>query len=177
MENLKKKCKDLWAKLKTVKHIELVLAVGAICILVVVYISVTQFTDKTSAVTQSAPSLQTAATGGDITTEVESKLEAILSKIEGAGEVKVMITFKSTPEIKTANTVNEHTAGGATVTTLQPVFTNGSVVILAEEMPEIEGVIVVAKGGGDMKTKLRIIQACQAVLDLKGKTIEVFPMG
>ena len=44
-----------------------------------------------------------------LTAEVERKLTEVLSQIDGAGKVKVMITYSSSPEKIIANTKSTHT--------------------------------------------------------------------
>ena len=75
---------------------------------------------------------------------------AILSQIEGAGRVSVMITYEK----------NDYAAEASAE---------------AGE-PKIKGVIIVAEGAQDVAVRLNLIRAAQTVLDIKSDTIEVFVM-
>ena len=160
MVNINKKLKEVWGKLKTIKHIEVILAIAAICVIIVLYVTVTAFTDKSA---NAGTGAQTTSTGtqkpasADGATELETRLEAVLSKIEGAGRVSVMLTFKE------VNGTIDALSGFAGLST-------------GGGAQEITGVVIVAEGGADMKTKLRLIQAAQTVLNVKSSAVLVLPM-
>ena len=97
---------------------------------------------------------------------LENKLSQILSKIEGAGEVKVMITVESGMEIITAN---EEESG-------KPILVNGKVVILKEMYPKVKGVLIVAKGADSIKVKMELLNATVALLDVDSNCVEIFTM-
>lgn len=123
---------------------------------------------------------------------LENDLSSILSKIQGAGRVSVMITLKSGTEIIPAKdesisdkvTNEKDTSGGTRVinektTDDKVVFTaaqggNSKPLIIKEINPEIKGVIVVAEGAKDSKVKLKISQAVQTVLDIPAYRVTVY---
>ncbi|HYF75414.1 MAG TPA: stage III sporulation protein AG [Candidatus Nitrosocosmicus sp.] len=123
---------------------------------------------------------------------LENDLSTILSKIQGAGRVSVMITLKSGTEIIPAKdesvsdkvTNEKDTSGGTRVinektTDDKVVFTaaqggNSKPLIIKEINPEIKGVIVVAEGAKDSKVKLKISQAVQTVLDIPAYRVTVY---
>jgi stage III sporulation protein AG len=123
-------------------------------------------------------------TASDYVSELERDLSSILSKIQDAGRVSVMITLKSGSEIIPAKdesisdkvTNEKDTSGGTRIinektTDDKVVFTaaqggNSKPLIIKEINPEIQGVIVVAEGAKDSRVKLKISQAVQTVLDL-----------
>lgn len=137
----------------------------------------------TSSATKSANSESVNFTTGlEYIKEIESKLNSVVSNIKGAGNVKVMISISSSPELKVAENVEEKTvstsSGSTTVTTTEPIIveTNGkdSPLILKETLPEINGVIVVSSGASDVKVKLDIITAVSTALGIKSNIVEVF---
>jgi stage III sporulation protein AG len=120
--------------------------------------------------------------------DLESKLESILSKIDGAGEVDAMITFKSGAQIEPAynsNSTKEETTekdsqgGERTVTTSSENKTmitsseNKPVVIKTSEA-EIKGVIVVSSGASDPVVKERLYSAVQTALQVSGHQVEIY---
>lgn len=179
MEEFKNKIKRLIAKLKTIKNIEIIIGIVIICIVALIYSTVTVNKGKTP----KAETVKETESSG-ITAEIEKKLEEILSEIKGAGKVKVMITYETTAELVTAGTVNTHTnssAGGATKTeTITPIIVNNNgkseLIILKEIMPEIEGVIIVAEGASDIRVRMELMRAARAVLDIDANAIEIFAM-
>lgn len=167
------KLKQIFAKIKSVKNIEIIIGLVIIAVMIIIYSNVSAAKEKTEA-----------ASGGDVTlTEnLETRLAEILGEIEGAGEVKVMITFAGTGDKVTAETTNTHTtttngstsSTTTTTTTSSPILSGSDVVILQEKMPEIKGVIVVAEGAGDMKVKLKLMQATATVLGINANSIQIF---
>ena len=85
----------LFKKLKSIKHIEIILAVLFGLIILLVYFSSTSTSVSTSKATISSSSQVS-----QYTNEVERKLESLLSEISGAGNVKVMVMCESNTELK-----------------------------------------------------------------------------
>lgn len=131
-------------------------------------------------------------TASDYVSELEGDLSSILSKIQDAGRVSVMITLKSGSEIIPAKdesisdkvTNEKDTSGGTRIinektTDDKVVFTaaqggNSKPLIIKEINPEIQGVIVVAEGAKDSRVKLKISQAVQTVLDIPAYRVTVY---
>ncbi|KUO71062.1 MAG: hypothetical protein APF77_05010 [Clostridia bacterium BRH_c25] len=131
-------------------------------------------------------------TSPDFVRGLENELSSILSKIQGAGRVSVMITLKSGREIIPAKdesisdkvTNEKDTSGGTRIinektTDEKVVFTaaqggSSKPLIIKEINPEVKGVIVVAEGAKDSKVKLRISQAVQTVLDIPAYRVTVY---
>lgn len=125
------------------------------------------------------------------TNELETKLENILSKIQGVGEVNVFINYSESSEIvpmynenkKTSNTQETDTSGGTRVTQQE----DSQKEIIYEEKnntkspitqrvvePKIEGAIITAKGASNADVKTNIIQAVEAATGLATHKIQVF---
>lgn len=131
-------------------------------------------------------------TASDYVRELENDLASILSKIQGAGRVSVMVTLNSGTEIIPAKdesisdkVTNENDTSGGTRTINEKttddkvVFTaaqggNSKPLIIKEINPEIKGVIVVAEGAKDSKVKLTISEAVQTVLDIPAYRVTVY---
>jgi stage III sporulation protein AG len=131
-------------------------------------------------------------TASDYVSKLEGDLSSILSKIQDAGRVSVMITLKSGSEIIPAKdesisdkvTNEKDTSGGTRIinektTDDKVVFTaaqggNSKPLIIKEINPEIQGVIVVAEGAKDSRVKLKISQAVQTVLDIPAYRVTVY---
>ncbi|HBF4259564.1 TPA: stage III sporulation protein AG [Clostridioides difficile] len=120
--------------------------------------------------------------------DLESKLTAILSKIDGAGDVDVMVTFESSEEIQpafnsnnTTETTEEKDAQGGerTVTTSSEnktmIISNSSdPVVIKTTEPKIKGVIVVASGASDPSVKETLYSAVQTSLQVAGHQVEIY---
>ena len=102
------------------------------------------------------------------------RLASILSQIEGAGEVDVLVTVESDGEkvIATETTVEED----GTVVTV-PVFSGGEVVVLKEKNPAITGVLIVAEGANNLDVRFSLLEAAASVLNINQSIIKVYTKG
>ena len=128
----------------------------------------------------------TTTTTIDYSQQIESKLEKVLSNIEGAGDVSVMVTVESSPQLVIAtskeekttsnNSTNSNSNNITVVETPVIVTKNGvsSPLVLQEIQPKITGVIVVAQGANDAKVRLELLKAVQSVLNIEISCIEIF---
>ena len=115
------------------------------------------------------------------TEDTEKRLEELLSLTEGAGNVRVMITYKNNGNIVLAeNKANEESREDSSSTYRQEsnVVLNGEEqpLILSEGSPEIEGVLIVAEGGENVEVKNGLIRAAEALLGVEPHKIEVLKM-
>jgi len=121
--------------------------------------------------------------------ELETELKAILSQMQGAGAVDIMITYESTGEkvyaidVSEQSTVsNEDSQSGANkqnsnIKSDKKTITPSNTPVVAKEVyPKVKGVIVVAQGAGNAAVKQNIITAVKSVLDVPDHKISVFVM-
>lgn len=116
--------------------------------------------------------------GEDYRKQTEKRLKQILQKVEGAGNVEVMITYKSTAEqivekdvgtgekTKEETTVYENDTDGAQ-----------SPYIKMERMPKVEGIVVVAEGGNHSVVVKNITEAVSALFDVDVHKIKIVKGG
>lgn len=125
---------------------------------------------------------------------MEKRLKDILSKVNGAGSVEVMITISYGKEIviaddivKEENTSQEKDNTGGTRDSRSyseekksvmhtPQSGNTEPVILKEIEPKIEGIIIVSQGGGDIIVESNLRKAAEALFNIPAHKIEVFKM-
>ncbi len=123
--------------------------------------------------------------------ELETRLSEILSKVQGAGEVDVMVTYDSGTEKipaqdkKTNLSKTGETSGGVQAdtgdvessseeTTVMVKDGNSQTpFVIKETEPKIRGVLVVADGAGNSSVRVSIQKAVAAVLDVPVHKIEV----
>lgn len=123
----------------------------------------------------------------------ERKLEKLLERVEGIGDVKVMITLASSEERMTlqntdnteSNMIEQDSSGGSRQQD-EYSYKNENVIISKEgeetpyvvqvNSPEIEGVVVVAKGAGSGKKDTEIIEAVVALFSIEPHKIKVMKM-
>jgi len=111
-----------------------------------------------------------------------------LSLIDGAGRVRVMLTLKDhgekVVEKDTARRVDDRSDtdadAGAEDTSESTVYTkNGSAetpYVSNQLTPQVEGVLVVAQGGGNSMVKQNILQSVMALFPLEAHKITIVKM-
>ncbi|MBQ2714261.1 MAG: hypothetical protein IJF76_01335 [Clostridia bacterium] len=173
--------KSVVERIRKIKRLDVILGVGIVAI-VLFFATVSFSPSDTSPVVNS----------GSEYLQIEERLSEVLSEIDGAGRVSVMINYAGTSELITATTSN--TSEDKTVDTdtsgdrrtesktesVSPVIIqkNGedTPLIVKEVLPDIVGVIVVAQGADDMSVRIDLMQAVQTLLSVSADKVEIFTM-
>lgn len=127
----------------------------------------------------------------DYSTYLESKLVKILSKIDGVGQISVMVTLESSEEkvaatnttSTTEETVENDSEGGTREIqredlTIEVMTRSGddSLLVVKEIKPAVQGVIVVAQGANDPILKEILYEAVKTALGIQGNKVQVYSM-
>ena len=129
----------------------------------------------------------------ETTSNLETNLENILSRIQGVGEVHVFVNYSESSEVvamynensQTSTTEETDTSGGVrkiqeTDSQKEIIYqeNDGEKVPITQKViePKIEGAIITAKGASDASVKTNIIQAVEAVTGLATHKIQVFEL-
>lgn len=142
-----------------------------------------------------ASSIEEIETSSNTKTEdtTVKNLEEILTKINGVGKVKVMLTYSQTSQTvplynqdsSEKNTEENDKQGGTrkiteTDTKTEIIYQeeNGKKVPITQSIisPKIEGAIITAEGAGNASIKTNIVQAVEAVTGVATHKIQVFEM-
>lgn len=125
---------------------------------------------------------------------LEKALEEVLSSMEGAGKVKVLITMESSKEAvlekdagKQRRGITEvDSAGGSRNTTdiseqEETVYTEGqssaqTPYVKRIDAPKVQGVLVAAEGGQNAKVVKNITEAIQALFGIEAHKIKIVKM-
>ena len=134
-------------KLKNIKHIEIYITIIFAIILILIFTSSMGNKKTSSSYTKSTITEETTIT--NYVNNMEQKLEQILSKVQGASNVSVMITL----DLDNASIKDN--------------------VIQTDEFPNIKGVIIVANGVNNTQVKMNVLKAVQAVIDISSGRIEI----
>lgn len=122
--------------------------------------------------------------------DLEKRLENILGKISGVGDVSVLLTYTESSTLvpiyninSSISTVEEKdTSGGSRITETEnmqkDVITDSKSSVVTEKvvMPMIEGAIIAAEGASNASIKSNIIAAVEAVTGIATHKIQVFEM-
>lgn len=134
--------------------------------------------------------IETVNTSGDSQRkDLEKRLSEILSSIEGAGNTKVMITMANTSEKVVAKDNREENSSDKGENSLSTksvieettvsVETSGGTkepFVLSENMPKVQGALIVSEGADNVYVKGAIIEATQALLNIPSHKVAVFKM-
>jgi stage III sporulation protein AG len=161
--------KKLWGALGRYKYVLLVLAAGVVLLLL------PSGTDRQETSTQ--PAAQAAEE--DFSVEaLEEKLSDTLSQIDGAGQVRVLLTVESGMKRVFA----QDTSVNQDESSLQRenetvVISTGSgtqeTVLVQQIYPKFQGAVVVADGGDDPAVQLELTQAVAALTGLGADKISI----
>lgn len=134
---------------------------------------------------------------GDVDSYVsyyEERLKNVLEKVEGIGKVEVMITLQSSKEqvvLKDTPSEKENLnesdeAGGSRIsssekseetTVLIKNESGDSVPYVTKELEaSVEGVVVIAEGGGNGNIAVDIVEAVEVLFDVPAHKVKVLPM-
>ena len=168
----------LFSKLKTVKHIEIYIAVLACAVILLIYFSGFGGSDESEKEVEYISMNLYAA-------EMEGKLQKTLSGIAGAGDVRVMITFESgleriiaySTEEKETTTTNSNGSTTTVTVVKTPIIvgqgSNSGPILLGETLPKPLSVLVVASGASDTKVKLSLLMAVETLLKVPAGNIQI----
>ena len=178
-----------WKKLNLKdKNTWLILGIFGVLLLVIA-LPADQTGKKGSEAAQTVVEETTQQTGqeraDDATAALEKRLEETLSLIDGAGKVRVMITLKDTGEKVVEKDVTRRTdtdTGGNENSDLSQSSVyekDGSTetpYVSNEMTPQVDGVLVVAQGGGNSLVKQNILQSVMALFPLEAHKITIVKM-
>ncbi|WP_294547446.1 stage III sporulation protein AG [uncultured Pseudoflavonifractor sp.] len=106
--------------------------------------------------------------------EMERRLEQALSRVDGAGEVTVVLTVKSGARQILAQDSSRSAEESATSTV---VVSTGSgtenAVVVQQIYPQYQGALVVCPGGGDPAVCLKLMDAVSALTGLGADKISI----
>ena len=125
--------------------------------------------------------------------EIERKLEDILEKIDGAGDVKVMITYQDSgtqvvekDKNTSENSLEESDSTGGVRSTKEQQLQESTVYeeadagntpfVSKELLPKVEGILIVASGGDNQKVKQNISEAVLALFQVESHRIKIVKM-
>ena len=105
------KASELFAKLKSVRHIELIAGGLVLVVVLIVYFSCASCTSSAADKTSTLPS------GADYCTSMQIQLERVVSQISGVGDASVVINWDKSAQTSTfgAQTENPQATGAIVV--------------------------------------------------------------
>ncbi|MCH5153433.1 MAG: hypothetical protein J1F68_05730 [Clostridiales bacterium] len=155
--------KKVFAKLKSIKNIEVYIAlVLALVVVLIVFMG--------------SGSKNTTKSVSDDTyiSQMEHKICSVVEKIAGCGKATVAISYSSNEEHVYAYETTTTTSNGITKQTSSIVSVKGEPLVTKTLPPTILGVVVVAEGADNPIVKLKIIEVVVTLLNVQQKDVQVF---
>jgi stage III sporulation protein AG len=139
---------------------------------------------------ETIPEQESAAKGEtDYETALELRLKNILELAEGAGKVEVMLKISlgreivvgSNNETDISDTKETDGEGGTREIhteskNSETIINDGKPLILKEVEPQIEGVVIIAQGGGNAQVAADLSYAAQTVLGIEAHRVHILKM-
>ena len=131
---------------------------------------------------------------GEYETYIEEKTSSVLSQVKGAGKVTVMVTLKSNgqkliekdhsgstqtqEETSDGNVRKDSESTSEKISVYEQTADGASVPYVSKELtPEVEGVLVIADGGGDAVVARNLTEAVQALFGVEAHKIKIMKRG
>lgn len=174
----KKKSGSIFAGLKNVfsdksstsKKVKYVVASVLFVVVLVIFFSSTSNPSSTKSVVRESSVMSYAE-------RTEERLQKLLCTVRGIGDVRAFVYVSSSEEVVYKEDTDTQTNGTTSSTKTTTVFDkNGNLteaVVVVTKYPKIEGILIVAGGAGDVKLKLKIIDAVSCLFSIAPSKIEV----
>ena len=160
-----------WIKKRNKSDFVVLILLGVMVMIVAMPTGAKQSQKETQTQEQKGQQLQT-----EDSYKVQQQLKELLEHMDGVGKTRVMLTFsdEGTDQLdknvtKDGNKKEETTVVYDTGDTRQPY-------VICRQMPKIEGVVVVAQGGGNAKTVTEISNAVMSLFPVEAHKVVVVKM-
>ncbi|NLE23760.1 MAG: hypothetical protein GX625_00220 [Clostridiaceae bacterium] len=186
---VKKKGNAEKRKLSTIENLIIIVILGVIIILASSYLANSNDAEDTMNEASSVASVDKRTVqsgysieGQDIVADIERRLSELLSRVEGAGQVSVMVYADTGSEQVPAyndvqDTRNDERADGKSMeiseTRQLALAGTDEPVILKVIIPQIKGVVVVAEGADDILIKAQLNNAVCTLLGIPEHRVQI----
>ena len=169
------------AMLPKKNHLLILFLVGMLLFVAVFPFPTSDQTDGDTGENASAAAVSKSSTAlGEYEDYLEAKTAEVLKQVDGVGEVTVMITLKSggqkiieKDQSGSSQTTEEEDSEGGTRTVEEESDGSSTPYVSKELSPEIEGVVVIADGGGNAVVAQNITEAVQALFGVEAHKIKI----
>lgn len=107
---------------------------------------------------------------------LKKELEAILGKMQGVGQVEVMITLKDDGQAILDKDISSEKESHKENTVIYSNGNDTNPYVTQEKLPQVEGVVVVAEGATSASTVTQITDAVTALFQVETHKVKVIPM-
>lgn len=165
------KIKKWIQSLKDKKRLEIVIAVVAVVLMLVLY-----FSSRKSPTVSASANDNFAVSASDYCQRTEKELATALEAMKGVGKVNVVIHWESGVERIIAYATSSSGNNVSTTPTIISSQGASSPIVLKELYPKAVGVIIICQGGDNIAVKLDVINAVSVLLDVSQNKVNVYAM-
>ena len=171
------KWKETFKKFWPPKKDQLLILVLVGLLLAVIAVPVEKKEPKDQAAQAEEPDMEASAQETDYESRMEQKLQELLEQVEGVGKVRVMLTFEGTGEKQVEKDESSSPDSFQEETVYEELSGNERTpYVAAVRNPRVEGVLVIAEGGGSSRVKQEILEAAQALFGIDAHKIKIMKM-
>lgn len=177
MEYLKSSIKKLSEKLNLDKKSLVVIFIGIIGVILLVLSELIPFSSKTESSDLTEGTLTVSYS--EYEKEVETRLESLISEIDGAGTVKVMVTLDCSVESIYAQQEKQTSGESGSYENEYVIIKNNdgeNGILLKTTQPQIRGVAVVCTGGSSSVVRQNVTNTVTAVLGISSARVNISAM-
>lgn len=172
---------EKWKKLRDKcwppKKDQLLILVLLGLLLAVIAIPVDKKSPEKSSAEQSPTAEEADEWEEDYESRMEQKLEELLEQVEGMGRVRVMLTFEGTGEKKVEKDESVSADSRQEETVYEELGSSERTpYVTSQTNPKVEGVLVIAEGGGSSRLRQEILEAAQALFGIDAHKIKIMKM-
>jgi stage III sporulation protein AG len=154
-------------KLSKNKHIIFALVIVLLCGLVIIFTSTKSSSDNSEKQVTTAASSSSAL---EYASAVAANLQEMIGAVNGVSNAKVVVVVESSPVI---HYLTEESSQEQSAIVYYKQGSNYQPVAVAEFLPKITGILVVAKGVDNLTIKYNLLNAISAVYNLDISSIDI----
>ena len=109
-------------------------------------------------------------------TNLQNSLKNVLSDVEGAGKINVLITVDGSEEEVVLKNVETAVDNGVKTTVESIVLVGGKPYVIKLNNPKVLGVVVVCEGADVVDVKLKIIEIVTTTLKVDADSVRIIKM-
>ncbi|MBO7215264.1 MAG: hypothetical protein J6V66_07240 [Clostridia bacterium] len=112
----------------------------------------------------------------DYASKIESKLEKLLSEVQGVGKVKVFVTTDGSFSEVVLKDSKQETVNGEKTTVESVILVGGKPYVTKTSNPNIIGIAVVCQGADSLSVKLNVTEIITTTLSVSADCVRIIKM-
>lgn len=164
---------EKWIKKRNKSDFFVLILLGIMVMIVAVPTGKKESQDETQTVQLKEEKVQTKDTYKE---QLQNQLKELLENMDGVGKCRVMLTFSDEGTDQLDKNVTKEGEKKEETTVVYDTGDAGKPYVICRKMPKIEGVVVVAQGGGNAQTVTQISNAVMSLFPVEAHKVVVVKM-